>query len=138
MEITDLLPMSPTEGPPLPRILGQRWPDKNPISKKRLQELIDEVPDVNDPDIINYWVKVDGTMVYLEGWCDKCLISTGFPTIERGNHEEKIAYIEDMTEQTLEKKAKERGLRLIRGGFVELPDAVNLYGVSYGIYEKAE
>jgi len=27
-------------------------------------------------------------------------------------------------------------LTLIRGGFEELPDAENLYGVSYGIYEK--
>ena len=136
------LPMPPDEGPPLPRALGQRWPGKGGISERKLQELIDEVPDVNDPDILCYWVEVGDKMVYLEGWCDKCLISTGFPPIEEGNHEEKIAYIKDITEETLKRKAEERGLRLIRGGFVETIEAphytANLYGISYGIYEKQE
>jgi hypothetical protein len=112
------------------------------ISERKLQELIGEVPDVNDPDRICYWVEADDEMVYLEGWCDKCLIGTGFPTIEAGNHEEKIDYIKDITEETLKRKAKERGLRLIRGGFVETIGppyyTANLYGVSYGIYQKAE
>jgi hypothetical protein len=112
------------------------------ISERKLQELIGEVPDVNDPDRICYWVEADDEMVYLEGWCDKCLIGTGFPTIEAGNHEEKIDYIKDITKETLKRKAKERGLRLIRGGFVETIGppyyTANLYGVSYGIYQKAE
>lgn len=137
----DFLPMPPGEGPPLPRGLGLKWPGTG-VTKLKLRELIDEVPDVNDPDVLSYWVEVDDNTVYLEGWCDKCLAGTGFPSIERGNHQEKIAYIEDITEQTLERKTKPKEnpygkeLRLIQGGFVETEDTVNLYGVSYGIYEK--
>ena len=112
------------------------------ISERKLRELIGEVPDVNDPDRICYWVEADDEMVYLEGWCDKCLIGTGFPTIEAGNHEEKIAYIKDVTQETLKRKVKEKGLRLIRGGFVETIGppyyTANLYGVTYGVYKKAE
>lgn len=111
--------------------------------KEKLQELIKGVPDVNDPDVICYWRRVDDKYVYLEGWCDKCLIDTGFPTMERGNHHEKIDYIKDLTALTLNKKAKarenpfEKELKLLEGGFEEMEEAENLYGVSYGIYEEA-
>lgn len=138
-----LLPMPPDEGPPLPRGLELRWPGVG-VTELKLRELIDRVPDIDDPGVLSYWVEVGDKLVYLEGWCDMCLISTGFPSMERGNHQEKIAYIEDITKQTLERKTKPKEnpygkeLRLIRGGFEELPDAENLYGVSYGIYEKQE
>lgn len=114
------------------------------ISEEKLREFIDKVPDENDPDIICYWRKIGDQVVYLEGWADECLVNTGFPTMERGNHQEKINYIEDLTNVTLAKKTKpeenpwEVELKLIRGSFVELPEAENLYGVSYGIYEMAE
>jgi len=137
------LPMPPDEGPPLPRGMELRWPGIG-ITELKLRELIDQVPDLDAPGVLSYWVEVQDKLIYLEGWCDKCLIGTGFPSMERGNHQEKIAYIEDITEQTLERKTKPKEnpygkeLRLIRGGFEELPNAVSLYGVSYGIYEKQE
>jgi len=135
------LPMPPDEGPPLPRGLELRWPGVG-VTELKLRELIDQVPDLDEPGVLSYWVEVGDKLVYLEGWCDKCLIGTGFPSMEKGNHREKLNYIEDLTEQTLERKTKPkenpygRELKLIRGRFVELPDAENLYGVSYGIYEK--
>lgn len=137
------LPMPLDEGPPLPRGLQLRWPGVG-VTELKLRELIDQVPDLDAPEVLSYWVEVGDKLVYLEGWCDKCLIGTGFPSMEKGNHQEKLNYIEDLAEQTLERKTKpkenpyEKKLKLIRGSFEELPDAENLYGVSYGIYEKLE
>lgn len=108
------------------------------VSRELLMEverLIEEVPDENDPDVINYWRFLsDKYIVYLEGWCDECLAGTGFPPMERGGTAGKIQYMEDLTPGILKEKAKERGLRLLQGGFKELEEADNLYGVTWGIY----
>ncbi len=97
-----------------------------------------DIPDVNNPDRVNYWKTVGGKEVYYEGWCDKCLAGTGFPKKAAGGIEAKIDYIRDLTPGILERKAKERGLTLIRGDFVELPDAKNLYGATIGVFEKTK
>jgi len=112
--------------------------DVKSIRKEKLQELINKVPDVGAPEetCISYWQKVQGRFVYLEGWADACLAGTGFPTMEEGETARKIAYIEDLTEEILPRKAKEKGLKLIEGGFIETPDAENLYGVTWGVYER--
>ena len=47
------LPMPPDEGPPLPRSLELRWPGKG-ISEEKLRELIDQVPDLDEPDVLSY------------------------------------------------------------------------------------
>lgn len=106
------------------------------ISDSELDELIDDVPDVNRPSNINYWVKRGDEHIYLEGWCDKCLAGTGFPPMERGGTAEKIAYMEDLTPEILARKAQERGLELIEGGFKEIEDAEHLYGVTWGVYRE--
>lgn len=107
------------------------------VIKEKLQELIEGVPDENDPDVLSYWQKANDNEVYLEGWADLCLAGTGFPPMEEGETARKVAYIEDLTPEILQRKAKERGLKLIEGGFKETPDAENLYGVTYGIYESS-
>jgi hypothetical protein len=110
--------------------------EHSPISEEELRHLIDQVPDENNPDLINYWQSIEGYEVYLEGWADACLSGTGFPPMERGGTSEKIEYIEDMTKDILQRIAEERGLILVDGGFKELEDAENLYGVTWGIYSK--
>jgi len=108
------------------------------ISEEKLKELIEDVPDIGEPEeiCISYWQEINDKIVYLEGWTDACLAGTGFPPMERGETADKIAYIEDLTPDILNRKAKESGLKLLEGGFRETPDAENLYGVSYGIYKK--
>jgi hypothetical protein len=108
------------------------------ISREKLQELIDKVPDVGAPEetCISYWQKIGDKFLYLEGWADACLAGTGFPPMEEGETARKITYMQDMTEEILPRKAKERELKLVEGGFIEMPDADNLYGVTWGIYEK--
>jgi hypothetical protein len=109
------------------------------IKKEELQKLIDNVPDVGDPEetCISYWQKLkDGRMLYLEGWADACLAGTGFPPMEEGDTGRKIAYIMDQTQEILPRKARERGYKLVEGGFDEIEDAEHLYGVTWGIYEK--
>jgi hypothetical protein len=47
-----------------------------------LEKLATEVPDVNNPNKINYWTEREGYMIYLEGWCDKCFAGTGIGKYE--------------------------------------------------------
>lgn len=111
------------------------------ISDEELQRLISEVPDTTNTRRINYWKKLNDEVIYLEGWCDKCLAGTGFPPMERGDTAEKVEYIEDLTPGILERKAGAGEnpwgieLKLVKGGFVELEEANYLYGVTYGIYQ---
>ncbi len=105
-------------------------------SKAQLEKLIDDVPDANNPAAINYWVTVGDEEVYLEGWCDKCLAGTGYPPMEGGETLAKLDYMRDMTAGILPRKAKEKGLELIEGGFIELEEVENLYGVTYGVYRR--
>lgn len=114
------------------------------VSDEELERLINEVPDTTNTRLISYWKKLNDERLYLEGWCDKCLMGTGFPPMEEGNHGRKIAYMEDMTEIILREKAKAKEnpwgieLKLVKGGFMELEDAEYLYGVTYGVYERAD
>lgn len=108
--------------------------------QEEVEALILGVPDVNDPDLINYWRQVGDKWIYLEGWADACLAGTGFPPMEEGGTSEKLAYMEDLTPRILEKRATDnsinRRLRLIRGGFRELEEAGYLYGVTWGVYQE--
>lgn len=108
------------------------------IKSEDLLRLITAVPDIGDVEetCITYWQKFKGKMIYLEGWADACLAGTGFPLMEEGSTGEKIDYIKDLSKEILPRKAKERGFKLIEGGFYEMPDATNLYGVTWGIFEK--
>lgn len=114
------------------------------VTDKEIERLIKEVPDTDNTRLINYWRRVNDEVIYLEGWCDKCLMGTGFPPMERGETASKITYIEDLTPGILEMKAKAKEnpwgieLKLVKGEFVELEDANYLYGVTYGVYERAE
>lgn len=117
--------------------------EQKSISEKKLKKLIDDVPDVNNPEevCISYWQKIGNKLLYLEGWVDACLAGAGFPTIEEGSWDEKIDYIKKLTPEILERKAKERELKLIEGGFVEKTEedfTEHLYGVTWGLYEKQE
>lgn len=112
---------------------------KRGVPTGKLKELIDDVPDVDDPDEINYWQAMDDKQVYLEGWSDQCLAGTGFPPIEGGEWDAKILYIRDLTPGILERKSKERNLELLYGGFYEKTDedyTEHLYGVTYGVYRR--
>lgn len=99
-------------------------------------EEIEKVPDINEPRRLSYWTRKGDKIIYIEGWCDKCLLGTGFPPIERGGTFEKLMYLEDLTPKILEAKAKERGLKILRGGFVETPDKTYLYGVTWGVFRE--
>jgi len=135
----------PFERPPLseeeiaklvPACAGRDGEHPQDITMDEIRKLVDEVPDVDDPARTNYWVPKNDILIYLEGWSDACLAGTGFPLITEGDHENKINYIRDLTPGILKRKAEERGLRLIHGGFMEREGATNLYGVTYGVYRK--
>lgn len=114
------------------------------VTDKEIERLINEVPDTTNTRRINYWKRLNDEVIYLEGWCDKCLAGTGFPPMERGETAAKIEYMERITEITLPRKAQAKEnpwgveLKLVKGGFAELPEAEYLYGVTYGIYKRAD
>ena len=111
----------------------------NPAPSQAVQRLIEEVPDVDDPAEINYWKPLGNKWVYLEGWIDSCLAGTGFPPMEEGSWDAKVDYIKSLTPGILRRKAKERGLRLIEGGFVAKTDEdfpEHLYGVTWGLFDR--
>lgn len=102
-----------------------------------IQKLIEDVPDENDTGLINYWKYLPrNRIVYLEGWCDKCLAGTGLPPMEGGEMAEKLDYIERGTKRALKEKQQEHPeLEFIDGGFWECEDCDNLYGVTYGVFK---
>ncbi|KKK58419.1 hypothetical protein LCGC14_3044620, partial [marine sediment metagenome] len=108
--------------------------------KAQIDKLIEAVPDVNDTLAINYWVDMGDKAVYLEGWCDKCLAGTGFPDITEGGWTNKIEYMVTLTNETIPRKAREKGYELIEGGFRQFPagDRAWLYGVSWGVFSKQD
>lgn len=121
-----------------------------PEEKAQIDKFINEVPDENDTVAINYWLDWGDKWVYLEGWCDKCLAGTGFPSIEDGEWDSKIEYMVRDAHRTLIRKQsreelplwlarrEERGLNLIEGGFREFEAGEYewLYGVTWGVYIK--
>jgi len=115
-----------------------------PEEKAKIDTLIEEVPDENDTLAINYWVDMGDKKVYLEGWIDQCLAGTGFPSMERGDWDDKIQYMVRDTRRTLIEKQEERNRPhigpghwpLIEGGFREFEAGTKnwLYGVSWGVF----
>lgn len=118
--------------------IGEQVRARPPVKMDKIRELIDDVPDVDDPSDINYWVTEGEHEVYLEGWCDQCLAGTGFLKIEEGGWDAKIDYIVDLTPGILARKAQERGFELLDGGFIEARHPEHLYGVTWGVYRKAQ
>ena len=95
------------------------------------KSLASEVPDVDDPNRINYWKTIGDKQVYIEGWSSKCFAGTGLGEYEA---EGRLNYARDLTPQILDKKAKEKGLKLVEGQFIETPDKDFVYGVTIGIF----
>lgn len=102
-------------------------------TEELFKSLASEVPDVDDPRLINYWKIVDDKQVYIEGWCSKCFAGTGLGEYETQG---KLNYAKDLTPQILDRKVQERGLKLLEGRFVETPDKDFIYGVTIGVFSK--
>jgi len=101
------------------------------ISDRALSNLINAVPDVNDTLEVNYWEFVGDELIYLEGWCDACLAYSGWA---EASVSRKLDYFERDTPKILKHISEDRGFELVEGGFVETPDATELYGVTWGVY----
>lgn len=117
--------------------------------KAQIDKLIEAVPDENDTLAINYWRDWGDRKVYLEGWIDQCLTGTGFPPMGSGEWDDKIQYMVRVGHRTLIEKQEETNRPLgigpgrwplIEGGFREFEagDKEWLYGVTWGVYEKAK
>ncbi|MFQ6064277.1 MAG: hypothetical protein ACE5L6_02260, partial [Candidatus Bathyarchaeia archaeon] len=115
---------------PSGKMLGRRSATNRQID---LRALANEVPDVDDPARINYWKTIDNKQIYLEGWCDKCYAGTGIGYYQT---DAKINYAIDLTPRILKKKAAEKGLKLLKGRFIETPEKNFLVGVTVGVYTK--
>lgn len=94
------------------------------------------VPDLPEPSEIMAEIRDNDRVLWLEGWCDGCIASKGFPKKGEGMLQEKLNHIRQLTPGFLEERAKERGMTVQWSGFIPLYDKKFLYGVSWGIFHK--
>ena len=94
------------------------------------------VPDIPKPSEIIAEIHGKGRLLWLEGWCDGCIASQGFPSKGEGMLKEKLDYIRDKTPGFLEERAAKRGMIVSWSGFVPLHDKEYLYGVSWAIFKR--
>jgi hypothetical protein len=94
------------------------------------------VPDLPEPSEIMAEIQAKDRTLWLEGWCDGCIASKGFPKKGEGMLEEKLDHIRELTPGFLEERANKRGMTVQGFGFVPLSDKKFLYGVSWGIFHK--
>lgn len=98
--------------------------------------VVNLVPDLPKPSEIMAEIQGNDQMLWLEGWCDGCIASEGFPPKGEGMLQEKLDYIRNLTPEFLEDRAKKSGMTLQWSGFIPLNDKEFLYGVSWGIFRK--
>ncbi len=94
------------------------------------------VPDIPRPSEIIAEIQGKDRLLWLEGWCDGCIASQGFPPKGEGMLKEKLDYIRGKTPGFLDERAAKRGMRVQWSGFVPLSDKEHLYGVSWAIFKN--
>jgi len=94
------------------------------------------VPDLPKPSEIMASIQDKDRLLWLEGWCDGCIASKGFPKKGEGMLQEKLDYIRELTPGFLADRAKKMGMAVQWSGFLPLSDKEFLYGVSWGIFQK--
>ncbi len=96
--------------------------------------VVNLVPDLPKPSEIMAEIQDRDRILWLEGWCDGCIASKGFPPKGEGMLQEKLDYIRDLTPGFLKDRAKERGMTVQWSGFLPMDDKEFLYGVSWAIF----
>lgn len=94
------------------------------------------VPDLPEPSEIMYEIEHKDRVLWLEGWCDGCIASKGFPSKGEGMLQEKLDYLRELTPGFLEERAMKRGMKVEYSGFIPLDDKEFLYGVSWAIFKE--
>jgi hypothetical protein len=107
-----------------------------PSFNEILTIVVNLVPDLPKPQEIMTEIHDKDRILWLEGWCDGCIASKGFPKKGEGMLQEKLAHLREITPGFLEERARERGMRVKWSGFLPLDDKEFLYGVSWGIFSK--
>ena len=92
------------------------------------------VPDIPEPSEIMYEIKHKDKILWLEGWCDGCIASKGFPPKGEGMLQEKLDHIASITPGLLKERAEKKGMKVQYSGFLPLDDKKFLYGVSWAIF----
>lgn len=96
------------------------------------------VPDVGQPSKIIAKIEARDTILWLEGWCDGCIASRGFPPKGQGMLKEKLDYIREVTPGFLRQRAADRDMTVEWSGFIPLNDKKHLYGVSWAVFTKKQ
>ena len=109
---------------------------KTPSFNEILTFIVQLVPDIPEPSEIMYEIEHRDSVLWLEGWCDGCIASKGFPPKGEGMLQEKLDYIRELTPGFLEERAKKRGMNVEYSGFLPLDDKKFLYAISWAIFKK--
>lgn len=92
------------------------------------------VPDVPKPSELFAEIRGKNKILWLEGWCDGCIASKGFPPKGKGMLKEKLDYIREITPEFLQQRAEEKRMKVRWWGFIPLKDKEFLYGVSWAVF----
>ena len=109
-----------------------------PTNEEIISIVAELVPDVPRPSELFAEIKGKDTTLWLEGWCDGCIASKGFPLKGQGMLKEKLDYIREITPEFLRERAAERNMRVQWSGFIPLDDKKHLYGVSWAVFKKKQ
>lgn len=107
-----------------------------PTHEEILLLVAELVPDIPRPSEIFAEIGGKDRVLWLEGWCDGCIASQGFPKKGKGMLREKLDYIRDVTPDLLRRRATERNMIVTWSGFIPLNEKKHLYGVSWAVFTK--
>lgn len=110
----------------------------HPTHEDILTLVTELVPDMEQPSEIIATIEARDKVLWLEGWCDGCIASRGFPTKGQGMLKEKLDYIREVTPEFLRQRAADRDMTVEWSGFIPLNDKKHLYGVSWAVFTKKQ
>ena len=111
--------------------------DSNRPTHEDILALVAEiVPDIPRPSEIVAKIEAGDRTLWLEGWCDGCIASRGFPPKGQGGLKEKLDYIRRATPGFLQQRAANRDMTVKWSGFIPLNNKEHLYGVSWAVFTK--
>ena len=108
--------------------------EKGPTRDEIIILVAELVPDIPKPSELFAEIRGKDKVLWIEGWCDGCIASKGFPPKGKGMLQEKLNHIREITPKLLKQRAEEKNMDIIWSGFIPLENKEFLYGVSWAVF----
>lgn len=108
----------------------------------KIKQLIESIPDSDDPSKTQLMIPVGDKMVFIESWCDRCYANL-FDDINIDDRSEKVDWARNQTEKIVKRQKslpqnqkKLQDKELVDYYFVEFPENEVNFGASIGIFQQ--